>query len=204
MDGQQARKEENRMKRMLAMLTAILLLAMPALADDQADINAAYAAVLLEGAPYEAMGDVRPDWQPVRFAVLDLDGDELAEVILEVTEPEAYIILTRYDVVYAAEWPCRGMLSLKDDGTFSFSSGAMDNGVASIILQGDGDNEEYGYLPLAECRKEEDGSVTYWLDGGAEQTDEAGFQAVIDAQNAKLDALWYDYSPENVKMLLGL
>lgn len=194
------------MKRMLAMLMALLLLTLPALADDaedQASIHAAYAAVLLEGAPYEAMGEVRAQWQPVRFTVLDLDGDGFTEVILEVSEPEAYIILTGYGAVFATEWPYRGLMKLKDDGTFSYSSGAMDNGVASLTMQGYGDSEEYGYLPLAESRTEEDGSVTYWLDGGAEQTDEAGYQAFLAEQDAKLDALWYDYTEENVRMLLG-
>lgn len=193
------------MKRMLAMLAAVLLLALPVLAeekDEQAMANAAYAAVLLEGAPYEALDEVRPEWNPVRFTVLDLDGDGVTEVILEVTEPEAYIILNGYATVQATEWPYRGLLQLKDDGTFLFSNGATDNGVAMLVLQGDVD-PQWGYLPLAECITDENAQVHYYLDGGAEATDEAGYQAFIDQQSAKLDALWYEYTQENVRMLLG-
>lgn len=193
------------MKRMFAMLAALLLLALPVLAEEaeeQAAANAAYAAVLLEGAPYVALGEVRPDWQPVRFTVLDLDGDGVMEVILEVTEPEAYIILNGSVTVYATEWPYRGLLELKDDGTFLFSNGATDNGVAMLVLQGD-DEPQWGYLPLAECITDENAQVHYYLDGGAETTDGAGYQAFMAQQDAKLDALWYEYTEENLRLLLG-
>ena len=194
------------MKRMLAMLLAMLMLAAPALAEEtdlQTEANAAYASVLLSGASYMSLDEVRPEWNAVRFTVLDLDGDGVSEVILEVTEPEAYIILTSDgSEVLACEWPYRGMLSLKDDGTFSFSSGALDGGVGQLLLQGD-NGIQWGYLPLAESISDAAGSVTYWLDGGAEQTDAAGYQTFLSEQEAKLDALWYDYTEENLKLLLG-
>ena len=184
---------------------ALLLAALPGLAEEsdrQTEANAAYASVLLNGEAWTPSGDVREDWNPVRFTVLDLDGDGVSEVILEVTEPEAFIILNGIKSVIATEWPYRGLLNLKDDGTFTFSSGAMDNGVAMLVYQGDF-GAQWGYLPLAESVSDADGTVTYWLDGGAEQTDEAGYLAFLAQQDAKLDALWYDYTEENVRMLLG-
>ena len=193
------------MKRLLILLMALLLAALPGLAEEtdrQTEANAAYASVLLNGEAWTPSGDVREDWNPVRFTVLDLDGDGVSEVILEVTEPEAFIILTGIKSVIATEWPYRGLLNLKDDGTFTFSSGAMDNGVAMLVYQGDF-GAQWGYLPLAESVSDADGAVTYWLDGGAEQTDEAGYLAFLAQQDAKLDALWYDYTEENVRMLLG-
>ena len=197
------------MRKWLAMLLAALLLTAPALAEEidlQAAAKDAYARVLLEGSPVTPMEeDMRqPDaWQPVRFTLLDLDADGVSECILEITEPEAYIILTcDGDEVLACEWPYRGLLNLKDDGTFTFSSGALDGGVAMLVYQGD-DGAHWGYLPLAESISDADGNVTYWLDGGIEKTDEAGFNAALEAQNAKLDALWYDYTEENLRMLLG-
>lgn len=201
------------MKRLIVLLVAMLL-ALPALAEEddlverQAEANAAIARVLLDGEPYIPLkaDDRMPDeWNAVRFTVLDMDGDGVTEVVVELTEWEAFVVLHfAGDGVYGSEFPYRGMLSLKDDGTFTYSSGAMDNGVAVLsFLSGGTDELQMGYLPLAECRSEDDGSVTFWLDGGAEQTDEAGYQAYIAQQSAKLDALWYEYSPENVRMLLG-
>ena len=202
------------MKRLIAMLAAMLLMILPALAEEvdlserQAEANAAIARVLLDGEEYIPMqaDDRMPaDWNAVRFTVLDMDGDGVTEVVVELTEWEAFVVLyAAGDGVYGSEFPYRGMLSLKDDGTFTYSSGAMDNGVAVLSFLSGGTNElQMGYLPLAECRSEDNGSVTFWLDGGAEQTDEAGYQAYIAQQSAKLDALWYEYSPENVRMLLG-
>ena len=193
------------MRKWLAMLLAALLLTAPALAEEtdlQSAAKDAYARVLLDGAAWTHDGEVREEWKPGRFAVLDLDDDGVSEVILEVTEPEAFIILNGTKSVVAKEWPYRGLLNLKDDGTFTFSSGALDGGVAMLVYQGD-NGAHWGYLPLAESISDANGNVTYWLDGGIEKTDEAGFNAALEAQNAKLDALWYDYTEENLRMLLG-
>ena len=202
------------MKRLLAMLAAMMLLAMPALAEDddlaerQAAANAAIARVLLDGEAYIPMkaDDRMPaEWNAVRFTVLDMDGDGVTEVVVELTEWEAFVVLNSGgDTVYGSEIVYRGLLDLKDDGTFTYSSGAMDNGVAVLSFRSGGtDALQLGYLPLAECRLEDDGSVTYWLDGGIERTDEAGYLAFITQQSAKLDAIWYDFTPENIRMLLG-
>ncbi len=201
------------MKRLLTMLAAILLLVIPALADDmddQADIHAAYAAVLLEGAAYTPMHDVvhtLQDCTPVRFAVMDMNGDGLAEVVLEVEAPEGFLILTVHEgAVYVGEEVYRGLLDLKDDGTSSFSSGASDNGVwdfCFVVEEESGRPIGLGHYVLAESRSAADGSVEYFLDGGTQTTDEAGYRAFLAAQDAKLDALWYDYTEDNVKLLLG-
>lgn len=202
-------------KRMLALLSAMLLMVMPALAEEadeaqlQAAANVAYARVLLEGESYlPVTEDARQpgEWKPVRFTLLDIEGDGLSEVIVELTEWEAFVVLTCMDgVVYGGEIAYRGMLNLKDDGTCEFSSGAMNNGVSKLCFAVDeetGKPVSIGRFNLAESI-DTDGSVTYWLDCGAEQTDEAGYEAFLAQQTAKLDALWYDYTEENVKLLLG-
>lgn len=204
------------MKRLLAMLLALLIVALPALAEEaellerQAAANAAYARVLLGGERYIPLTEdarMPEDWKPVRFTLLDMDQDGLCEAIVELTAWEAFVVLTweeLTDAVYGGEFVYRGMQNLKDDGTFTFSSGAMDHGVAELVYATGGSEElAMGYLPLAESRSEADGSATYWLDGGAEQTDEAGYQAFLAQQDAKLDALWYDYTEENIRLLLG-
>lgn len=200
------------MKRLLAMLLVLMLLTLPALAEEtdlQPIANQAYARVLLDGANYLPLTEdtrMPAEWNAARFTVLDMDEDGVTEVVIELTEWEAFVVLTwgGGSEVYGGEIVYRGLLDLKDDGTFTFSSGAMDNGVAELsFLSGGTDELQMGYLPLAECRSEEDGSVSFWLDGGAERTDEAGYQAYIAQQSAKLDALWYDYTEENIRLLLG-
>lgn len=198
-----------KMRKLLAMALAMLLLTLPVLAEEaeqQAAANEAYACVLLDGAAITpGEGDMRmpADWNVVRFALVDLNEDGVDECILELAEYEALIILFAYnDGVWGWEWSYRGMNKLKDDGTFSFSSGALDSGIGQLTLRATAEGDQWGILPLAESISDMDGNVTYWLDGGAESTDEAGFLAALEAQDAKLDALWYDYTPENLQMLL--
>lgn len=198
------------MKRMLALLAAMLLLAIPALAEEtgaQAAASAAYAAVLLEGKPALLMAD---EWHgaanvaegtplvmegtPVRFAVLDMDTYGIQELVIELAEPESFVVLTWYEGrVYAAEIPYRGLLDLKDDGTHAYASGAMDNGVRMLLLESD----RVTMGVLAETRSE----GAYYV--GGEQVDEAAYDAFLAQQEAKLPAIWYDYSPEMLQRVLG-
>lgn len=206
------------MKRWLAMLCAALLLTCPALAeetDPQTEANAAYARVLLEGAEalrlvdtYAAGTESDPQAEastialtetPVRFTVMDMDTYGLMEVVLEMPAYECYIILT-YDEgrVYAAEIPYRGLLNLKGDGTHEYSSGAMDGGVRMLLME----SAVLTTGVLADVRPTGENTVAYFI--GGTQVDEAAYQAFLAEQEAKLPALWYDYTEENVKMLLGL
>lgn len=203
------------MKRLISMLLAVLLLVAPALAEEEAlqlAANAAYARVLLEGEDYIPLTDdarMPAEWEPVRFTLLDMDHDGVNEAIVELTNWEAFIILFWYGEtgeVYGAEIVYRGLLDLKDDGTSSFSSGAMDGGVSSLCLAVNSETNKpdaIGRFHLAESATMPDGSIRYTLDCGVEETDEAGYQAFLAEQDAKLDALWYDYTEENLKLLLG-
>lgn len=197
------------MKRILAMLAAMLLMACPVLAEeamDQSAAQAAFAAVLLENADYVALNQddrILRDCIPRCFAVLDLDGDGMREVVVEITEPDGFIILTYRDgVVYGAEVPYRGLLELKDDGTFSYSNGAADCGVARMDCSLWGQDAQHAYTTYqieAASVTLEDGSIAYEGEG---IIDEASYQAFRDAQDAKLSALWYDYTEDKVKLLL--
>lgn len=184
-------------KRLLALLAALLLTACPALAEEhdlQAEALSAYAAVLLEGAPcvpMDAADRALADCAPLRFTVLDMDGDDVSEVILEVSAPEGYIILTRHDgVVYSAEVVYRALLDLKDDGTYTYSSGASDSGVGHMSFLPDADS---GALT----------GVVRYTDEVSTDADEAAYAALLAAQAAKLSALWYDFTEENIRLLLA-
>lgn len=209
-EGHVPRKEENPMKRMLALLAAMMLLAIPSLAEEtdaQAQANADYALALLDGGrmllmadDWHGVRDVEPGTQyemegtPVRFTVLDMDTYGIQEVVIEMAEPESFVVLTWYEGrVYAAEIPYRGLLNLKDDGTHTYSSGAMDNGVRMLLLESD----RVTMGVLAETHSED----AYYV--GGEQVDEAAYEAFLAEQDAKLPAIWYDYSPDMLQRVLG-
>ncbi len=207
------------MKRVLAML-AVLLLALPVLAEEndvQAEANAAYAAVILEGA--EAVHAARDaelaegltgydpvftlQQTPVQFTVLDLNGDGVNDVVLEVSDVEGFILLIWQDgKVCAVNMPYRGLLSLKDDGTHNYSSGAADGGVRTIGVDWLDDVPVWNGFVQAAMIPGADGGLDH-IEVDGVPVDEAAYDAFIATQEAKLDALWYACTPENVRMLLG-
>lgn len=72
----------------------------------------------------------------IKFAVVDLDGDSEREVVLwfEVNEYNAFFEILRQQngQIYGDTLGYRAFHDLKHDGTFSFSSGAADNGFGWI------------------------------------------------------------------------
>ena len=201
------------MKKLFAMLLALLMLICPALAegnDLQAEANAAYARVLLDNAVFQPLEEyvrTQEEWKAVQFTVMDMDGDGVAEVIVEVMEPEGFILLTYQNgVVYGDELVYRALLSLKDDATFVYSSGAADNGVAELGFTVNDDTGEItgiDFYSLAEAYTDENGDIHYCRDGGTQEMDEAGYTAFCEEQDRKLDAIWYDFTEENIRMLLN-
>ncbi|HML46826.1 MAG TPA: SH3 domain-containing protein, partial [Clostridia bacterium] len=71
-----------------------------------------------------------------RFAVVDMDRDGTPEVILsEMVNGFEYgfeVLHVRDGVVYGYDFVARALSDLKTDGTFSFSSGAADNGFGTV------------------------------------------------------------------------
>lgn len=94
---------------------------------------------------------VVPDWQTMMledmdhrdlltcFTVLDLEGDGVPELIVQAEGPY-YSMILRYDggLLFGYEILYRGMMDLKADGTYCFSSGHQDHGIgrASFTEQG--------------------------------------------------------------------
>jgi hypothetical protein len=73
------------------------------------------------------------------FTVLDMDGDNVPEVVLELSvgdELEFYEVLHYMNgVVYGYLIVYRGLEGLKADGAFRFSGGAADNGWGKLRFQ---------------------------------------------------------------------
>lgn len=106
------------------------------------------------------------------FAVLELDDDGLWEVVIRVQMAGwdyGYLVLDlQTELVYGIPVPLRSMLSLKLDGTFSYSSGAMNTGVGRIRFSG----PTYEIVPVDLTWQEQDTKPDiHWHPFTAEQVD---------------------------------
>ena len=96
----------------------------------------AYHAVLLNEKTFYSVNDQKDYtlneydvWRAERFAVIDMDGDGIPEVVLELTTGgEGAFEVLHYEEgkVYGFHFPFRGMLDLSADGTYFASGGASD------------------------------------------------------------------------------
>ena len=89
----------------------------------------------------------------------------------------------------------RAFVGLKTDGSFTYSGGASDSGVGTLVLQKDGytvDSKTY-----SESRVEDNKvTVDYFVDGKA--TTETEFNDAFQKQLEKEDVSWLDLNAENV------
>ena len=122
-------------------------------------------------------------WTVERLAVLDLHGDGVEEVILEVSDYVGFVILGYRedgDVCGQGIW-YRAFQDLKADGTYMGSGSSFNH---SYWKQ-----HPSGEILLAECYEDTDGTPHYWVDG--KETEATAFVAFEEAQQAKPNAQWY-------------
>lgn len=136
-----------------------------------------------------------------RFAIADVDQDTNDEIVLAMTvgddEYYGYLVLKSADsTVWGYEISYRSMLSLKADGTFSFSSGAADNGFGYLNPEGD-----LIYLVKLAESVSDDESVSYFLNG--KKVSESLYRDAITMQDQKPDAIWYDLTDENMMSVMN-
>lgn len=133
---------------------------------------------------------------PVDFTILDMDGDNIPEVVLELTNGAdgSVEVFHYYDgTVYGYAFVYRGLKNLKADGTFNFSSGASLSGYATLIFNGN----QSTYNILGQSKYEDDGKTLEYLIDNQKVTEDQflNFSAI---QNQKQDATWMDFIPEHV------
>ena len=140
------------------------------------------------------------DWTIKSFALLDMDGDGVDELVLDIdfSGNEEYVILTCYDgAVYANQVVYRGFLLPKADGTFEWSNGAFHNGASRARFE----NGVLVYEDFAVMSEGSDGSTVYTLNG--ESVDEAAYSAFLDEQAAKDELTWTAFSVDAVNAALA-
>ena len=135
-----------------------------------------------------------------QFAMADVDADGLPEVIVKLSigsDDYGFEILDARDgAIYGYTLVYRSLIDLKADGTFSYASGAADEGFGTLALEDGG----HSIIPLA-CSVPEDGGVRFYQQGSA--IDQARYYQLLDSQEAKPSALWYDLTDANIVMVLG-
>lgn len=137
-----------------------------------------------------------------KFAIVDLDNDGIAEVVLWllVNGNDYYgceVLRYQDGKVYGYTLWYRAFNTIKTDGTFSFSSSASSMGFGSVSFN----NDSYAVKEIA--RRETDsvtGELIYAVDNKI--ATEREFNFAMDTQNAKADITWYDFTDSNIELLL--
>ena len=88
------------------------------------------------------------------------------------------------------------MENLKADGTYIASSGAAVNYYNKLLFIKDSYTEQ----TLAHSDQDYDMNTSYFI--GDKSVSEDEFLSFCDTQNSKNDALWYDYTAENIEQML--
>ena len=123
------------------------------------------------------------------FAVVDLDGNRIPEVILEVEEYFGYIILSYQDGrITGNGMYYRGFCDLKKDGCYYSSSGAAYNQINRLYFMGD--------TWEGDILAEQNGMQYFAKDI---ITDERAWKKAYEEFDNKEDAEWYAFTPENIE-----
>jgi hypothetical protein len=138
-----------------------------------------------------------------RFALLDLEGDEVPELVVELADeyPYFYVVLHYEEgTLYKHVFSLREFNELKDDGTFSWSAGAGDSGTGKLRFY----TSEYVIEYLAHTASSlEDDVVTLQYYIGGEPVTQERYDAFATEQSAKPAAPWLEYTQENINSALS-
>ena len=142
--------------------------------------------------------DIEAPIEPTALAVLDMDGDGTVEAVIRASigeEELGFLVLdAQADGVYGYAFTLRAMHALKQDGTFSFSSGAMDNGVGVASFAG----TETEVTELARCEAGADGTPVYALCDVMVAED--AYDTFLSAQDEKPDADWCPFTQAQLEV----
>ena len=136
----------------------------------------------------EAIGEYSFD----KVCVQDIDNDGLPEILI-ITEPVGDIFIFHYenDAVYEFTFPYRGMLNLKQDGSFA-SSGASSNYYIGMLKF---DGSTCSYEELCVFDETDANNVQFRING--KNSTRSDVEIYINNFDEKEDALWIDWESWN-------
>ncbi len=142
-------------------------------------------------------------FKATHFTVLDMDGDNIPEVVLELSvgdNPQFYEILHYMNgQVYGYLQVYRGLEQLKTDGTFWASGGASDNVCGKLTFT----TNAYKINILASVQPSNGGvnsPISYSINN--KPVTKEAFDTFIKEQNGKKDVTWSEFSENNIKTKL--
>jgi len=142
----------------------------------------------------------------IKLAIADLENDEIPEVILwlDVNTNEYYgfeVLRYRDGVVYGYTLPYKSFMDLKDDGTFSFSSGAADSGFGKVKFTENGYSIDKITYSESSDNSGNNQITSYFVNN--QSASEEDFLSAINKQSDKTAITWYDFTDENIEKLLS-
>ena len=141
-----------------------------------------------------------------KFAIVDLNKDDISEVILwlAVQNDDAFgFEVMRYQdgVIYGYTLSYRSFMDLKDDGTFSFSSGAADSGYGTVKFTEKGYTIDKISYSESSYDSKNNQSISYYVNH--ESATEEEFLMAISKQSEKTEVTWYDFTDDNIETMLS-
>ena len=126
-----------------------------------------------------------------KYAIIDLDQDNVPEIVLGITENEqsdfGFLVL-RYenDSVVGYDFTYRQMIDLKKDGTFGYLGGVADTGYARLNFTGN----SWEYIKI--CNVTETADTVMFFCNGQAVSEEAYWETVAE-QDSKEEVEWLTY-----------
>lgn len=146
----------------------------------------------------QLLDDGLNNYKFLNFSVLDMDGDDLPEVVIQYCLTNDYpypdfVEVLHYSkgTVYGYNFGYRSLYGLKTDGTFYWSGGADDNGYRKLRFTSD--NYEYDDIGYS---KPNYPTVSYFINN--QTVTESVYNDFIKSQEDKDDAIWYDFTKKNI------
>ena len=141
-----------------------------------------------------------------KFTLADLEKDDIPEVILWLaannSEDFGFEVLNyKNEMIYGYTLPFRSFMDLKDDGTFSFSSGAADYGFGTIEFTKNG--YMINKISYSESNYDSNNNLIISYFVNHENTTKEDFLSTINKQNEKRGVTWYDFTDDNIERLLS-
>lgn len=131
------------------------------------------------------------DMEYIAYCYCDLDDDGTVEMVLchTIGDVDAWFDILRFDgetgTVYLYERTFRGLLHLKSDGTFEYSNGADNGGIATMYFDG----MQAITSPFVHMESENGIDIRYYVE--YEAVDAETFATAMEIQNGKNSVLWY-------------